>query len=173
MRKKYELTEIGRLGPSEKDDKEVKILNRIARWIEGGIQYEADPRQAERLVSDLVLDDAKRVGTPGVKQTFEMASRDRPLAEGKHTAFRAIAARGNYLGPDRPEMQFAAKEICKWMAAPFEMGVQALKRLGRYLDSHRRLVFEFHFNPQIRLTCTPTRTGADASAPGNRPAEVA
>ena len=145
MRKKYELTEIGRLGPSEKDDKEVKILNRIARWTEDGIQYEADPRQAERLVSDLGLDDTRRVGTPGVKQTFEMASRDKPLSEEKHTAFRAIAARGNYLGPDRPEMQFAAKEICRWMAAPSEMGVQALKRLGRYLDSHRRLVFEFPF----------------------------
>ena len=82
-RKKYELTEIGRLGPGKNDDKEVKILNRIARWTDEGVQYEADPRQAERLVSDLGLDDAKRVGTPGVKQTFEMASRDRPLAEEK------------------------------------------------------------------------------------------
>ena len=145
MRKKYELTEIGRLGPGKNDDKEVKILNRIARWTDEGVQYEADPRQAERLVSDLGLDDAMRVGTPGVKQTFEMASRDRPLAEEKHTAFRAIAASGNYLGPDTPEMQFAAKEICRWMAAPSEMGVQALKRLGRFLDSHRRLIFEFPF----------------------------
>ena len=145
MRKRYELTENGRLGPGKNDDKEVKILNRIARWTEGGVQYEADPRQAERLVSDLGLEDAKRVGTPGVKQTFEMASRDKPLAEEKYNAFRAIAARGNYLGPDRPETQFAAKEICRWMAAPSEMGVQALKRLGRYLDSHRRLVFDFPF----------------------------
>ena len=145
MQKKYELTESGRLGPSKDDDKEVKILNRIARWTDGGVEYEADPRQAERLVSDLGLEDAKRVGTPGVKQTFEMTSRDKPLAEEKHTAFKAIAARGNSLGPDRPEMQYAAKEICRWMAAPSELGVQALKRLWRFLDSHRRLVFEFPF----------------------------
>ena len=78
MQKKYELTESGRLGPSKDDDKEVKILNRIARWTDGGVEYEADPRQAERLVSDLGLEDAKRVGTPGVKQTFEMTSRDAP-----------------------------------------------------------------------------------------------
>ena len=113
MQKKYELTESGSLGPSKDDDKEVKILNRIARWTDGGVEYEADPRQVERLVSDLGLEDAKRVGTPGVKQTFEMTSRDKPLAEEKHMAFRAIAARGNYLGPDRPEMQYAAKEICR------------------------------------------------------------
>ena len=31
MRKKYWLTENGRLGPSKDDDKEAKILNRIAR----------------------------------------------------------------------------------------------------------------------------------------------
>ena len=59
VRKKYELTENGRLGPSTGDDREVKILNRIARWTAKRIEYEADPRQAERLVSDLRLDDAK------------------------------------------------------------------------------------------------------------------
>ena len=85
MRKIYELTENGCLRPSKDDDKEVKILNRIARWTAGGAEYEADPRQAERLVSDLGLDGAKRVGTPGVKQTFEMTSRDKHLAVEKHT----------------------------------------------------------------------------------------
>ena len=102
-------------------------------------------RQAERLVSDLGLDDAKRVGTPGVKQTFEMMSRDKLLAAEKHTAFRAIGAKGNYLDPDTPEMHFAAKEICRWMAATSELGVQVLERLRRFLDSHRRLAFEFPF----------------------------
>ena len=96
-------------------------------------------------MADLGLDDAKRVGTPGVKQTFEMTSRDKPLAVEKHRAFRAISAMGHYLGPVRLEMQYAAKEICRWMSAPSELGVQALKRLGRFLDSHRRLVFEFPF----------------------------
>ena len=31
------------------------------------------------------------------------------------------------------------------MAAPSELGVQALKKLRRFLDIHRRLVFEFLF----------------------------
>ena len=56
-------------------------------------------------MSDLGLEDAKRVGTPGVKQMFEMASRDKSLAAEKHTAFRAIATIRNYLCHDRPEMQ--------------------------------------------------------------------
>ena len=37
MLKEYEFTENGRLGPSKDDDKEVKILNRIARWTVGGV----------------------------------------------------------------------------------------------------------------------------------------
>ena len=55
LRKKYELKEGARLGPGEKDDKEARILNRLVRWTESGIEYEADPRQGERLVRDLNL----------------------------------------------------------------------------------------------------------------------
>ena len=123
-------------------------VGRIARWTAGGVEYEADPRQAERLVSDLALDDAKSVGTPGVKHVFEMTSRDKPLAVEKHTAFRAIAARGNYLGPDRPEMQYAAKEICRWMAAPsrvrstsFEMATKLLGQSPAACDGVPLAVF--------------------------------
>ena len=49
MRKKYELTENRRLGPSISDNKDVKILSRIARWTAGGHEYEDDPRQTARL----------------------------------------------------------------------------------------------------------------------------
>ena len=42
MRKRYELTENGRLGTSTGDDEEVKILSRIARRTAGGVEYEVD-----------------------------------------------------------------------------------------------------------------------------------
>ena len=140
---KYELTESPRLGPSPKDGKEVNILNRIVRWTDRGLEYEADPRQAEKLVMDLGLNGAKSVGTPGVKLTNEQLSADKKLGEHKCTAFRGVAARGNYLAADRPDTQYAAKEICRWMASPTEHGVTSLKRLGRYLEGHKRLVIEF------------------------------
>ena len=57
LRKKYELKEGARLGPGPSDDKEARILNRLVRWTPEGIEYEADPRQAERTVRDLNLTD--------------------------------------------------------------------------------------------------------------------
>ena len=112
------LTENGRLGPSKDDRKEVKILNRIVRWIAGEIEYEADPRQAERPVSDLGLDDVKRVGTPGVKHIFEMTSRDELLAVEKHTAFRAINARGNSWAPISLRCMQLRRHADGWLLPP-------------------------------------------------------
>ena len=143
MSKKYELTENYRIGPAEGDAKEARVLNRIVRWTDQGLEYEADPRQVEKIIASLGLERAKPVGTPGVKQTTEMVNNDQALKEDKHTRFRAVAARGNYVGPDRPEVQYATKEVCRWMSAPTEGGVAALKRLGRYLEGHKRLVFEY------------------------------
>ncbi len=145
LEQQYELKENYRIGPGPKDLKEGRILNRIIRWTKHGIEYEADPRQAERLIVDLGLEGAKSVGTPGVKLTKEALAAEKALEEEKHTTFRGIAARGNYLAADRPDTQYATKEICRWMAQPTTSGVHALKRLGRYLEGHRRLVMEFHF----------------------------
>ncbi len=71
LRKKYELKEGARLGPGKEDDKEARILNRLVRWTAEGIEYEAGPRQAERIVRDLNLSGCKSVGSPGVKPTGE------------------------------------------------------------------------------------------------------
>ena len=46
MEKSYELTKGGRLGPGAADAKEASCLNRIVRWCDAGLEYEADPRQA-------------------------------------------------------------------------------------------------------------------------------
>ncbi len=140
---KYELEENARLGPGPGDDKRASVLNRVVRWTEEGLEYEADPRQAEQLVKDPRLEGAKGVGTPGVKLNKEQVLSDKVLGRDKETPFRAVAARANYLAADRPECQYAAKEICRWMAAPTECSLAALKRLGRFVEEHRRVVFRF------------------------------
>ena len=53
LKKCYELTVGGRLGPGPKDDKEARVLNRIVRWTNHGLEYEADPGQFERLLEEL------------------------------------------------------------------------------------------------------------------------
>ena len=63
------------MGPSSKDQKEGRVLNRVLRWTEKGICYEADPRQHEKLVQELgveTLKDSsavKALSTPCVRHT--------------------------------------------------------------------------------------------------------
>ena len=61
MKSKYELTVGGRLGPGHDDEKEISVLNRIIRWTPKGIQYEADPRQVEKLLREIELEGANGV----------------------------------------------------------------------------------------------------------------
>ena len=145
LEKAYELKEGARLGPGRGDDREATVLNRVVRWTDHGIEYEADPRQQEKLLRDLKLtgDGVKGAATPGVKPTKEQHQQDQPLPREKVSPYRAVAARANFLAADRPELQFGAKEVCRWMSAPTELGHGGLKRLGRYVLDHKRLVYAY------------------------------
>ena len=150
---KYELKKGGRLGPGPNDDREATCLNRVIRWCDDGLEYEADPRQVEKLVQELELEGAKSCVTPGVKPLAEQFEEDKLLDASRHTNFRALAARANYLSADRPDCQYAAKEICRWMSAPTELSLAALKRLGRYLLGRPRLVFRYPFQSASHVDC--------------------
>ena len=145
LREVYELKSGGRLGPGPEDDKEGMILNRVIKWDETGLHYEADPRQCEKVLHELSLEGANPVATPGLRVNASQALNDPALGEDKHTRFRAVTARCNYLAADRPDCQFAAKEVCRFMSAPTEASYDAVKRLGRYLAGRRRLVFDYPF----------------------------
>ena len=57
--------------------------------------------------------------------------------------FRGIAARLNYMGPDRPDMQYAIKEAARCMANPRRCDWGLLKKLGRYLLFRPRLILRY------------------------------
>ena len=143
LKARYELRVGPRLGPGAQDDKEALVLNRVVRWTPDGIEYEADPRQAEKLVRECGLEGANSTATPGLVPTTEQIAADVDLAQKLHTPFRGSAARANYLSMDRPDCQFAAKEVCRKMAAPTEASWTALKRLCRYLVGMPRLIFRY------------------------------
>ena len=50
LKEKYELKEVARLGPSAADAREARILNRIVRWTDRGLEYEADRPQGEKFI---------------------------------------------------------------------------------------------------------------------------
>ena len=101
------------MGPGPEDDKEATVLNRLIRWTDKGLEYEADPVQVERLFEDIRLSGecVTSMATPSVKpQAFQM-QQEEALLEFEHTAFMAPDARANHLAADRPDVTYAAKEI--------------------------------------------------------------
>jgi len=141
--KRYEVTIAPRLGPGSGDAKEGRVLNRIVRWTGNGLELEADPRQAEKLIEECGLAGGNSVCTPSLRETPAQITDDKPLSPELKTAFRASAARANYLAADRVDCQYAAKEICRWMATPTQRSWEALKRLARFIVGLPRLVYRF------------------------------
>ena len=95
------------MGPGKDDDKEGRVLNSIVRWTEDGLEYEADPRQAEKLIESMGLDSkCNSVVTPGLKNTKEQIEEEKDLDQGAHTPYRGNGARCNNIGPDRSDIQY-------------------------------------------------------------------
>ena len=102
------------------------------------------------------LDVVGAVRTPGVKKKYqgrqgarevkkfeqEVDEHDKLTPAGA-TAYRAVAARCNYLSQDRPDISFAAKELCRDFAVPSRASMDKLKRMAKYLACVPRVVFCF------------------------------
>ena len=65
------------------------------RWIQEGLEYEADPRQVEKIVEELGLEGAKSLSTLASKVTAERVKADRPLPRHLVIHYRGAAARCN------------------------------------------------------------------------------
>ena len=139
---------------------EGKVLNRILRCNDDGWEIEADPRHAELVIEQLGLNDDKGIGTPGVSGADEEDNDDDYALTGEDiTRYRGVIARCNYLGSDRPDCLFAIKEGCREMSAPTTGSLRRLRRIGRYLKTHPRLVWKYRLQgEQLELT---VKTDAD------------
>ena len=130
---------------SEKDCcQEARVLNRIIRVTSHGWEMEADQRHADILVQALGLSGAKSVTTPGEQdKSWEEVENKVELSSAQAHQFRQLAARANYLAMDRPDIQYATKEVCRAMARPTRGDWRKLKRIARYLIGHPRLISRF------------------------------
>ena len=75
----------------------------------------------------------QRNSNPWPGALVEQLVDDKALPTSEITGFRGQAARANYLAADRIDFQLVAKQVCRYMSAPTETSVGAMKRLGRYL----------------------------------------
>jgi hypothetical protein len=163
------------LGPEPGDDKEVSILNRIVRWCDDCLLYEADPRHVEKLLREAGLESCKAMGTPGIKEATELTSSAwfeesglgqegignydvtgsppenpelRPLDRAEMRDYRSAVARCNYLAQDRFEIAFTTKELCRAMSKPTVSDARAITRLCRFLKGLPRVVQRIPFADQ-------------------------
>ena len=91
---------------------EGKILNSIVRWTPSGYEMEAGLRHSEILLKQLDVEGLKPLSTPGVEEKDEEDGEDdNELSKAKASKYCGIAARINYLAADRPDPQYATKEV--------------------------------------------------------------
>ena len=150
------------LGPDDDCQKSVTVLNRMIRWIDTSdgpkIEYEADSRHADIALHQLGMDKANAKGSvvTGAKSSN---NDDRVLPVDKCKLFRSITMRVNYFVGDRLDLQYVAKECARSMSSPTYGAVEKLKKLLRYLVSHRRVVQTFV--PQTKVKRFSVATDSD------------
>jgi hypothetical protein len=88
------------------------------------------------------MTDCSPVSTPGVKDRGDHTSYE-PLSRDMAGKFKRAAATLNYLSLDRPDICFSSKELSRKMTDPDEGDIVALKRLLRYLQGCKRVVWHF------------------------------
>ena len=145
MQEWYEVKVRGIMGSGEDEKKEMTILGRQLRWTVNGIEYEADGRHREDLMEmEGLMEDSKGVKSASTKEKETGGWDDNDEEEldpegGKQ--YRARAAKLNYLGLDRSDLQYATKEICTHMSKPTTGAKMKIKRAVRYLVWAPRVVW--------------------------------
>ena len=127
---------------------EGQVLNRVIRRTGRGWELETDLRHAELVVQQMGFLDGKTAMTPSVdvpetSVIDEDEHEEEALAPEQATMYRAIGVRCNYLQHDRPDIQYATKEVCRRRAKPTPTASELLKRIGRYLKGMPRLVWHY------------------------------
>ena len=121
-----------------------KVLNRVITFTGFEFELEADQRHSEMIVEQLGVSGSGGITTAGCQnEEIESPEQEEKLPAGDVTLFRGVAARANYLGPDRPEMLYASKEVCREMSQPSVGGLEKMVRIGKFVAGRPRVVWEF------------------------------
>ena len=169
-----------RVGHGQKASKEGQILNRVVRATDKGYEMEADPRHAELIIEQLDLTNAKGVSSPGTDEpSADIEEEPEPLETEQASAFRAIAARCNYLAADRPDIMHAVKELCREKSTPNSRSMDRLKRVGRYLVAKPRQIWRYDWQAPVYTVdintdanwcgCKVGRKSTSGGGPRHRP----
>ncbi len=124
-----------------KTTQDIRVLNRIVSWKDGGIRWEPDSRHADLVVELLETKSGKdsraspaqasKVKTPLAKPTAEDMEKDKEfLSPEEPSLYRSVAMRAAYLAQDRPDLQVAARLLAQGLQQPSVRLQLTLKRLA-------------------------------------------
>lgn len=136
------------LGPGIGQSAEIRVLNRVLRWTEDGVEYEPDQRAAEIIIRSMGVQESKPLATPGAnedKDVVNIRSKSKVLMGKEATEYRALAARLNHLAFDCLDIQHVPKCLSKYMASPCEHDWLALNKIAKYVVGTRRFMQRFRW----------------------------
>ena len=144
FKKWYDVRDRGIMESGTRDIKEVVILGRTLKFTEMGLEYTADDKHRDAILEELGLEsESKSLGCPALGADKMDEPRDEnELLKEDVTSFRSVAARSNYLGMDRPDIQYGVKELCATTSRPTQKG-RGGKLLGRYLVGKADMTWEY------------------------------
>ena len=107
-----------------------------------GIEYEADLRQADKLIREFNLMGLRVWALPGrsLRQHNVMVI---AVYFSAISTLRSIAGMSKYVSSGTSEIHYVATGMCLWMAYPTERALAALKRLGGVWERSPRLACHF------------------------------
>ena len=175
LRAAYECV-VQRLGWRDGRLRQARILGRILTLHEGGADLEADPVLIETAVAAYGLESSKETATPAAKdssedgvnkvellrrrlagdkgdQESEPMQPSPQLSPSEATKYLSTGALLNYIAQDRPDIQWAVKEVLRKSSNPSQEDEVRLKRVCRYLKGIPRAVIRFEWQERpSRLT---------------------
>jgi hypothetical protein len=143
MRAWYLIKLRGIVGPDPGDLKEIRILNRLLRWTTEGVEYEADDKHVQTVIKGVGLEGDSNGTDVALPVDYEAEEGDLELSGQQAKVYRSLAATVNFLALDRPDIQFPAGVLGRTMARPSTRSWANLKKVGRYLRAHPRVVYKY------------------------------
>lgn len=107
---------------------EERILNSILRGAPNGWEIEADQRHVAIIAKQFNIQNG--VTSPAEDSPKIEGDDDKYLCTSLSSQYRQSAGRMNYWSQDRPDIQFATKEVCRGINNPTNYHWRKLKRLG-------------------------------------------
>ena len=148
IRKCFEVKVRAVLGEGDHYDKEVVMLGRTVKWVDGkGVDIVADEKHRRTILEYFGFDGKTSALTDNgeLQKVHDEGDLGERLSSAGATAYRALVARLNFLGQDSPDLQFPAKELSRDMACPTVGSWGRLKKVARFLVGRRCVVWHYRF----------------------------